>query len=86
MNKSLLLGAIAGGLGSIAMKAFVRFVDPSSFGLNACTDARAAQAIWQHTGRGPLAKPRAENVGALMHYGFGIITGSLYTKAALHFL
>jgi uncharacterized membrane protein YagU involved in acid resistance len=77
-KRRLLVGALGGALGSIAMKAVVRFWDPNAFGLSSRTDGTAARALFGQD----LDQKRAEKIGAALHYGFGIATGAGYAAAA----
>jgi uncharacterized membrane protein YagU involved in acid resistance len=76
-NWRLVAGALGGAFGGLAMKAVVRFCDPNAFGLSSGTDAKAARAVF---GR-DLDGRRAEQVGAAIHYAFGILTGLGYAAA-----
>lgn len=78
MPHKLIIGAAAGVLGGLAMKAVVRFVDPDAFGLSAHTDAKSAQVLWRKLGLTPLSEAAAEQVGAAMHYGFAAASGAAY--------
>ncbi len=77
-NRKLLAGALGGALGSLAMKATVRFFDPDSFGLSSKTDANAARAFFGSS----LEQQTAERIGAAVHYVFGIATGAAYAAVA----
>lgn len=67
------------------MKIFVRLVDPHSFGLSAKTDADTAHAVWHRAGFAPLSDPKAERIGAAMHYAFSVGAGCAYALAAPRF-
>ena len=77
-NRRILAGALGGALGSMAMKAVVRFCDPNAFGLSSQTDAKAARVVF---GEG-LDQRTAEQIGSAVHYGFGIVTGIGYAIAS----
>lgn len=77
-NRQLLAGAVGGALGSVAMKAMVRVFEPDSFGLSSRTDAKAARAIF----RSELQEEHAAQIGAAIHYVFGIATGAAYANVA----
>lgn len=80
-NRRLVAGALGGALGGLAMKAVVRYFDPNAFGLSSQTDAKAARALF-----GQDLEPRhAEQVGAAIHYVFGILTGVGYAAASERF-
>lgn len=82
MKKQLLLGALAGALGGLAMKAVVRLLDPASFGLSEKTDAAAAHQVWRRLGWEPVGQCRAARLGAGMHYAFSVGAGALYAGVA----
>lgn len=77
----MLRGALAGALGGLAMKAFVEFVDPGSFGLSARTDADSAHELWRRLGWPPLRDRQAKQIGATLHYAFSVLTGATYWAA-----
>jgi uncharacterized membrane protein YagU involved in acid resistance len=77
-SRRLLAGALGGALGSIAMKAVVRYCDRNAFGLSSQTDAKAARAVFGQD----LQTQNAEQVGAAIHYLFGICTGAGYALAS----
>lgn len=56
------------------MKAVVRFCDPNSFGLSSKTDANAARRVLGEA----VDQKRAEQIGATIHYAFGIAVGAGY--------
>jgi uncharacterized membrane protein YagU involved in acid resistance len=76
-SRRLLAGALGGAVGSLAIKAVVRFCDPNAFGLSSQTDAKAARALFGQDLKGK----RAEQAGAAIHYAFGILTGAAYAAA-----
>ena len=82
MKKRLFLGALAGALGGLAMKAVVRFVDRDSFGLSAETDAKTAHEIWRRMDWPSLQEKRAGQIGAAMHYAFAVLAGAVYSAGA----
>src|SRR5689334_20269820 len=80
-NGRVVAGAVGGALGSMAMKAVVRFCDPAAFGLSSRTDAKAARGVFGEK----LEQRTAEQIGAAVHYGFGIVTGLAYAIASVSF-
>lgn len=80
-NRRVLAGALGGALGGLAMKAVVRYVDRNAFGLSSQTDAKAARAVFGQD----LKTENAEQVGAVIHYLFGIFTGAGYGLASERF-
>lgn len=74
----LLAGALGGALGGLAMKAVVRYCDRNAFGLSSQTDAKAARAVFGQD----LEAQNAEQLGAAIHYLFGILTGAAYAVAS----
>jgi hypothetical protein len=78
MKRKIVLGALAGALGGLVMKAIVRWVDPQAFGLSSETDARSAHALWSRVTARPLGESTAEDVGAAMHYAFAVAAGAVY--------
>jgi uncharacterized membrane protein YagU involved in acid resistance len=76
-SRPLLAGALGGALGGLAIKAVVRYCDRSAFGLSSNTDAKAARAVFGED----LRTENAEQVGAVIHYLFGIFTGAAYGLA-----
>lgn len=85
MRNRLILGALGGALGGLAMKAVVRFVDPASFGLSAATDAKTAHEVWHRMGWPPITDKQAEGIGAAMHYAFGVGAGAVYAASEKRF-
>lgn len=80
-DRRLLAGVLGGALGGLAMKAVVRYCDRNAFGLSSHTDAKAARAVFGQD----LGTQNAEQIGAVIHYLFGIFTGAGYALASERF-
>ncbi len=81
MSKKLLIGALAGLAGGLAMKAVVKFADPASFGLSTETDARSAHELWRRMGWQSTTNREAARIGAGLHYAFAVASGAGYAAA-----
>jgi putative membrane protein len=88
--KRALIGAVAGAVGAIAMKRFEsawskltrQAPELGVFGLETSVDIETAQQIWKAAFKRSLDEQEAANIGAAMHYGMGILTGSAYCVIA----